>query len=159
MNGKAKLSVLDYLRLLWGGRPVLEEAIEQGKVVSNAAQTSGVKTLAFWATALASVSAVAAQVGGLVPPPYGAIVLATSPLLYAISRGLVKRDDPLGGAKPALARSEVLANILAAAGQVALAAGHATSPETAVILTTVHAAAIAAADALAKSGAQPVPEK
>lgn len=156
---KGKLGIVDYIRILWNGRPAVEEAINQGKLVKDAAGKAGIRTLAFWATVLSSVGAVAAQAGGLIPQPYGSIVLAASPLLYAISRGLVKRDDPLGGAKPALASSEAWANIIAAAGQVALASASAVPPETATMLVSIHAAAIAAADSLAKSGAQPPAKK
>lgn len=152
-----KLSWIDYVKMLFNGRAAVQQAMLEGKLVLNEAHKSGVRTLAFWMTVLASGGAVAAQVGGLVPPPYGAVILAASPLLYAISRGLKKRDDELGGVKPALATSEAWVNIIAAAGQLSLAASHGVSPELAATLTAVHAGAIAIADSLAKSGAQPQP--
>lgn len=148
-----------YWDLFWKGRPALEKAIVEGKVVAAEAKKSGIKTAAFWATALASASAVGAQVGGFVPAPWGAIVLASSTALYALSRGLVKRDDPLGGVKPAVSASENWANVIGALGQVALAVGGVTSPETAAILTAIHAASVAMSDSLAKSGAQPEAQK
>ena len=155
---KVKLGWIDYVRMLFKGRAAVETVMREGKLVAAEAHKAGIKTLGFWASALAAVGAVAAQVGGLIPPPYGAIVLAAAPLLYGISRGLKKRDDDLGGVKPALATSDAWANILAALGQVALASQGAVAPETATVLMSVNAAAIAAADSLAKSGAQPPKE-
>jgi len=152
---KPTLSWMDYIKLIFNGRKAVESLMVEGKIVADEAHKSGIKTLGFWMTILASGGAVAAQVGGLVPPPYGAIVLALSPLLYGLSRGLAKRDDPLGGVKPALASSEAWANILAAAGQLAMASQGAVSPETAAMLAAISAAAISAGDSLAKSGAQP----
>lgn len=153
---KPKLSWLDYAKMLIKGRPAVEAVMAEGKLIASEAQKSGIKTLGFWMMVLSSVGTVAAQFGGFIPPPYGAIVLSVSPLLYGISRGLAKRDDPLGGVKPALASSEAWANILAAAGQVAMASSGAVSPEVASLLLAVSAAAVAAGDSLAKSGAQPV---
>jgi hypothetical protein len=150
-----KLGLMDYVKLLFKGRPALEAAMTEGKIVANAAHTSGVKTLSFWMTVLSSVAGIAAQVGGLIPPPYGAIVLAISPFFYAISRGVTKNGDPLGGAKPALATSEAWANILAAAGQLALASGGAVDPQTAAVLAAISAGAVTISQGLAKGGAQP----
>lgn len=149
-----KLKIIDYVRLLFRGRAAVEELMAQGKLV-NEARKAGIKTVGFWATVVTGIGAVAAQAAGIVPAPAGAIVLSASTLFYAISRGLVKRGDALGGVKPALTTSEVWANILAAVGQVAMAASSVSSPEVAVGLAALNAAAISAADNLAKSGAQP----
>jgi len=154
-NEPVKLGWLDYLKLLYKGRPAVEDAINEGRMVMNAAHTSGVKTLTFWMTVAGAVGGVAAQFGGLIPPPYGAIVLASSSFFYALSRGITKQGDPLGGAKPALATSEVWVNALAAIGQVAMAAGHAVDPQTAAVLMAVSGAAVSMSQGLAKGGAQP----
>jgi hypothetical protein len=150
-----KLGWIEYLKLLYKGRPAVEDAINQGKMVANAAHTSGVKTLTFWMTVAGAIGGIAAQFGGLIPPPYGAIVLASSSFFYALSRGITKHGDELGGAKPALATSEVWVNAIAALGQVGLAAGHAVDPQTASILMAVSGAAISLSQGLAKGGAQP----
>ena len=152
---KTKLGWMDYVKMLFKGRAAVETALNEGKLVVSTAQTAGVKTIGFWLTVASSLGAVAAQVGGLVPPPYGSIVLAASTLLYAISRGVVKNGDELGGVKPMMATSEAWANILAAAGQVALASSGAVSPEVATLLMSVNAGAVAMAQGLAKGGAQP----
>lgn len=144
-----------YWDLFWKGRPALETAIEQGKLAASAAKTAGVRTLGFWSVALGGVGAVAAQTAGLVPPPWGAIVMAGSGLLYALSRGLVKRDDPLGGAKPVLATSEGVLNLLGAGAQLLGAVQGVVSPQTAAILVAVQTASVAIGQALAQSGAQP----
>jgi hypothetical protein len=150
-----KLGWVDYMKMLFKGRAVVEDAINEGKMVANAAHTSGVKTLTFWLSVASAVGGIAAQVGGIIPPPYGAIVLASSSFFYALSRGITKNGDPLGGAKPALATSEVWANVIAATGQVVLAASHAVDPQIATILVAVNGAAVSLSQGLAKGGAQP----
>ena len=150
-----KLGWIDYLKLLYKGRPAVEDAINQGRMVANAAHTSGVKTLTFWMTVAGAIGGVAAQFGGFIPPPYGAIVLASSSFFYALSRGITKHGDDLGGSKPALATSEVWVNAIAALGQVAMAAGHAVDPQTAAVLMAVSGAAVSLSQGLAKGGAQP----
>ena len=150
-----KLSWMDYAKLLFKGRSALESIMNEGKLVVDTGRKSGVKTLGFWMTVLSSLGAVAAQAGGLIPQPYGAIILAASSLFYSISRGVVKNADPLGGVKPALTASESWVNILASVGQVAMASSGAVSPEVASILVAVHAAAVSGSQALAASGAQP----
>jgi hypothetical protein len=150
-----KLGWIDYLKLLYKGRPAVEDAINEGKMVVNAAHTSGVKTLTFWLTVAGAIGGIAAQFGGLIPPPYGPIVLASSAVFYALSRGITKHGDPLGGAKPALATSEVWVNALAGIGQVLLASSHAVDPQTATILMALNGAAVSLSQGLASGGAQP----
>lgn len=147
-----KLSVLDYLKMLWNGRPAVELAMQQGKLSADAYHQAGIKSLTFWVTVLSGLGAVGAQVGGLLPPPWGAIALAVSASGYAISKGLGKQSDPTATVKPVLASSEGLLNVLAMVGQVAMAWSGSVSPKTAAILAQVHAVAIAAGQALAATG-------
>jgi len=147
-----KVGVLDYLKMLWNGRQAVELAIQQGKISSDAYHQGGIKSLAFWMAALSGVAAVAGQVAGFIPQPWGAIALAVSASGYAISRGLGKQGDPTATAKPTLATTEGLLNILAMVGQVAMAWSGAVDPKTAAILAQVHAVAIGAGQALAASG-------
>lgn len=151
-----KLGWIDYVKLLFKGRAALESVMNEGKVVVDSAHKGGIMTLGFWATVLSAGAAVAAQAGGFVPPPWGAVVLAGGSLVYSISRGMVKNADPMGGVKPALTSSEAWMNILGGLGQVAMTLTGVTTPETAVILGAVHAAAISASQALAAGGAQPM---
>lgn len=154
-TGPTRLGWVDYFKLLFKGRAALTEVMSQGKIVVDSAHKAGVKTLGFWVTLISAVGAVGAQVGGMVPPPYGVIVMASSGLLYAISRGMVKNADPMGGVKPALTSSEAWINIVGALGQVALSAAGAVDPQTATVLAAIHAGSITVSQALAAGGAQP----
>lgn len=151
--------MIDNLKLYWNllvhGRPALQEALAQKQVIVDEAHKAGVRTAGFWLTAITGVSSVALQVGGFVPPPYGAVVLAVSGALYQLSRGLKKRDDELGGLKPALATSEAWVGILGAAAQGLLGLKGAVSPDVAMALASLSAGMVTVADNLAKSGAQP----
>lgn len=149
-----KLGWIDYVKLLFKGRAALEEVINQGKIVKDSAHKAGVQTLGFWMTVLSSGAAIGAQVGGFVPPPWGAVVMAASAMMYSISRGVVKNADPMGGVKPALTSSEAWVNILGSLGQLAMVSTGAVDPQTAIILGAVHAGAVSASQALAASGAQ-----
>ncbi len=146
---KVKVGIVDYLKMLWNGRSAVESVIQEGRLAADAYHKGGIRSLSFWLTALTSVGAVAAQVGGLIPNPYGAVALAISASGYAIARGLGKRSDPTASAKPTLATSEGLANIAAAVSQVVLAWQGIVPPETAAILAQVNAVSLAVSRALA----------
>jgi hypothetical protein len=150
-----KLGWMQYIKLLFGGRKVVEEMMKQGYNVNAEVHKAGIKSASFWMAIVSGLGAVVAQAAGVIPPPYGQIAATISGLLYAIARGLTKKDDPLGGAKPAMATTEFWVNILAALSAVGGSVGGVTRPEVTAILASISAGAIAAADALAKSGAQP----
>jgi hypothetical protein len=150
-----KLGWMQYFKLLIGGKPVLEELIKQGYDAKAAASTSGVKSLAFWMVTLSGLGAVLAQAGHIIPPPYGAIIMAASAALYTIAKGLQKKDDPLGGVKPTIATSEFWVNALSAVSALLTSVGGVTTPETAAILVAIATGSVAVGDSLAKSGARP----
>jgi len=152
---KAKLSWLDYGRLLFKGKAVLEVAIAEGKIVADAKKKSSWKSTEFWMALLGGIGAVAAQAGGVVPAPYGAVVMAVSGAFYAVSRGMVKKDDALGGAKPGVSTTEFWLSMLTQIGTVAAAAAGACSPEVAAILVMVSNGAFGLSRGLAKGGVQP----
>jgi hypothetical protein len=147
-----KLGILDYLKMLFNGRAAVEQALAQEKLAVDAYHTAGIRSLAFWTVALTSLGAVAAQVGGLLPPPWGAVALALSATGYAISRGLGKQSDPTATAKPTLATSEGILNILGIVAQVVMAWQGVVPANVAAMLAQVHALAIGASQALAATG-------
>jgi len=149
-----KISWLGYIRLLFGGRRVLEEMINQGKLIADTKAHNSFTSLPFWLSVISGVAAIGGQLAGVIPPPYGQIAASVSALLYAVSRGISKRDDPLGGAKPAIATTEAWVNILTAGSQVMLASQGLVPPNVAAILASLNAGAVAVADNLAKSGAR-----
>jgi len=65
----------------------MPEPIEMSRKVVKVGYT----TTEFWATVLTSVGAVAAQIAGFLPDPWGAVVAGISTAAYAISRGLAKQ--------------------------------------------------------------------
>lgn len=147
-----------YIKMLFSGKKVVEEAIEQGKLVKDVHSKSSFKSTEFWMAVLAGVGAVSAQAAGVVPEPFGAIVAAASGAFYAISRGLAKRDDPNGGVKPGFTTTEFMVSMLAQIATVIQASAGAVAPETATILFMVSNAAFGLSRGLAKGGAQPEPE-
>jgi hypothetical protein len=151
----AKLGILDYIKLLIHGRPALQEAIREGKIVVTEARTAGVKTLAFWAVVMAGIASVALQAQGLIPQPWGSVAATVAAALYAVARGMLKKDDPLAGLKPFASTSEAWLGIAAAVAAALEAIGHVVKPEVAAVLASVSAGVLAIAQALAQSGAQP----
>jgi len=145
---------MDYVKMLFQGRKVVHEAMTQYKLTRSAHEKSSWKSTEFWATMASGLGAVSAQMAGILPAPLGSQIAAASAALYALSRGLAKNSDPLGGVKPGLSTTEVWANALATAGAVLGAAAGALSPETAAILAAISTGAIAVSRGLAKSGAQ-----
>jgi len=150
-----KLGWLDYFKLLMRGKPVLQEAIKQGADTKAALDKSSWKSTEFWKAALTGLGAVAAQASGLIPPPYGAIVMAASSAVYALSRGLAKHSDPLGGIKPGASTTEFWGNLTSSLGAVLMATSGAVAPETAAVLVAVSNSAYELSRGLAKGGAQP----
>jgi len=149
-----KLGWIQYVKLLFGGKPVLEEAIQQGYNVRAEYEKSSWSKPSFWLSVLVGLGAIIAQLGHAVPAPYGQIAATLSGVFYAISKGLEKRDDPLGGAKPQVCTTEFWLNLAHALAQAVGAAQGVLDPQTAAILASISAGAISAADSLAKSGAQ-----
>lgn len=150
-----KLGWMQYIKLLIGGKPVMEELIKQGYNVRGEYEKSSWTSATFWMSILTGLGAVGSQAAHIIPPPYGQVAATIATVLYALSRGLAKKDDPLGGCKPAACTTEFWANLLNALGQAAAASQGMADPQIAVILASVSAGAIAVADNLAKSGAQP----
>lgn len=143
------------IALMWKGRKALKLAWDRKEVVQQAYEKSGWKSSEFWQAVLAGLAAVSAQSSGLVPEPYGAIVAASSVALYAIARGLTKRDDPLGGIKPYQSTSEFWLNLLVQVGAVSAAAAGALDPKSAAVAMTISNGAYALSRGLAKGGVQP----
>lgn len=56
----------------------------------------GYQTTEFWVSVVAALGAIAAQVAGLVPEPWGAVLAGVSSAAYAISRGLAKSGTTSG---------------------------------------------------------------
>lgn len=150
-----KLGWMDYIRMLVKGRPALEAAIAEGNIVAKKYQTDGIKSAGFWIAALAGLATVIGQFAGVIPPPYGSLAATGSAFIYAIARGLVKRDDPLAGLKPMASTSEAWLNIAAALSSVLMATQGVVSPEAAAALASANAAVLSISQALAQSGAQP----
>lgn len=150
-----KLGFLDYFRIMFKGRPVLEQAINEGKIVKEHYQKDGIKSLSFWLSMLASGGAIAMQVSGFLPAPTGLIISSSVGVLWALGRGLVKKDDPLGGLKPIATTTEFLANLMPAIAALLMSVQGSVEPQTAAILGAAAASAVGFADALGKSGAQP----
>ena len=152
---KVKLSWLDYVKLLFKGKKILDTALSEGKAVKEIAKKSSWKSTEFWTAALAGLGAILAQAGGLIPPPYGAIGLSVSAALYSISRGLAKQADPTGGVKPGMTTTEFWLNILTQIGIVAAATSGAVDPQTAATLMLISNGAYGLSRGLAKGGTQP----
>lgn len=150
-----RIGWISYLRMLLRGRQAVQEAVAQAQIVKNIHSRVSWKSTEFWCAVLTGLGAVAAQAGGLIPAPYGQVILAMSTSFYAISRGLAKSGDPLGGVKPGAATSEFWAMILACLGQMSAAASGAVSAETAAILAAISSATYGASRGLAKGGSQP----
>jgi len=150
-----KIGYLQYMRILWGGKAVLREAATQAALVKAAKDKSSWRSTEFLQAVLLGLGAVLAQAGGLVPAPYGSVVLAVSAAAYAVGRGLVKRDDSLGGVKPGTTTTEFWLNLLNQVAAVLSAASGAVDPAAAAILLAVSNAAYSFSRSLAKSGAQP----
>ena len=51
---------------------------------------AGFKTTEFWMSILAALGAVMASVGGVLPQPWGMVLVTVSGAAYAVSRGLAK---------------------------------------------------------------------
>ena len=151
----AKISWWEYVKMLFKGKEVVEKAVDEGKLLVEVNKKSTWKTSEFWCAALASLGAISAQAAGIIPPPYGAIVASASVALYAISRGLAKNGDPLGGVKPSLATTEFWANVLVQVGNVLAATSGAVDPKTAATLMIISNSAYGLSRGLAKGGAQP----
>ena len=149
-----KLGILDYIKLLFKGRAYLQKAMEEGKIVKEQLHKAGIRSLNFWLSMMVAGGAIGSQIAGALPDPFGAIVAASVAFVYSIGRGLVKKDDPIGGLKPTASTSEFVINMATALSGLLLAVGHVVPPQTAAILASVAAAAIALSDSLAKSGEQ-----
>lgn len=152
-----KLGWMQYFGMLFKGKKVLEEAINQGTSAKEVLSKSTWKSSEFWMAALTGLGAVAAQAAGILPPPIGPIVMTASGAIYAISRGLAKAPDPLGGVKPGVTTTEFWVNLLSSVGALAAAASGSVSPEMAATLLTVSNSAYGLSRGLAKGGAQPTP--
>ena len=148
-----KLGMMSYLHLLFEGRSALSTLIAEGKIVIAEGHQAGIKSAAFWAAFLSAIAPVGLQIGGFVPPPYGQIVMTACALVYALSRGIAKKSDPLAGLKPFASTSEALFNIASAASNVLLAVGHASSPQTAMILASANATILSLSHGIVQSGA------
>lgn len=149
------MSLLEKMKLLWKGRGVLREAQTQAALINDAEKKSSWRSTEFWMTALTGLGAITAQLAGIIPPPWGAVVLAASGAFYAIGRGLVKRDDALGGVKPGYATTEFWMTALSAIGALLTSLAGAVKPELAATLVMAANAAYALSRSLAKSGEQP----
>ena len=152
----AKLKAIPtYIKLLFKGSKILPELLTNAKAVREAHQKSSWKSSEFLLTLGVAGGALAAQAGGLIPPPWGPVVLAASGALYALSRGLAKNGDPKGGLKPGLTTTELVATISAQIAVVLSAISGAVSAETAAILVAISNGAYGLSRGLAKGGKQP----
>lgn len=147
---------LDYFKLLFKGKAVAETIVSQQKEVAAVGAKSGYKSTEFAMAVLAGLGAVLAQAGGILPAPWGPVILAVSGAFYAVSRGMVKNPDPNGGLKSGIRTTEFWVSMVAQVGALAAAAAGAAPPETAAILLMVSNGAYGLSRGLAKGGAQPV---
>ena len=150
---------IKYVKMLFGGKKVVEEAIAQGQIVKDVHAKSSIRSTEFISAVMVGLGAVLAQAGGLVPAPYGTIIGAVSGAMYAISRGLAKKDDPMGGVKPGVSTSELLVTVIQQIATVLAATSGAVPPETASTLLLISNGAYGLSRGLAKGGAQPDQEK
>lgn len=144
-----------YIKALFKGKKVIEDAVASGLSAKEALSKSSWKSSEFWIAVLTGFGGIAAQAGGILPPPWGPVVLAVSGSVYAISRGLAKKDDPLGGVKPGVATTEFWITISASVASLLSALSGAVSPDTAATLILLSNAAQGLSRGLAKGGAQP----
>lgn len=151
-----KLGFIKYVQMLFKGRAVVQEAIHQGEIIRNVHSKSSFKTTEFWAAVLTGLGAVTASAVGILPPEIGAIVSASSASLYAISRGLAKNGDPMGGPKIGIATTENIINLVNSAGQILAAVAGVVNPETAALLIAASNGAYGLSRGLAKGGSQPL---
>lgn len=149
------MSIFKKLKMLFKGRKVLKEVMKQKGQVQKAFEKSSWKSSEFWFAVLTGLGAIAAQAGGLIPPPYGPAILASSGALYALSRGIAKHSDPLGGLKANISTTEFWVNILSNAGAITAAFSQTVAPETAAFLMMASNGAYAISRGIAKGGAQP----
>jgi len=150
-----KIGWLKYIQMLFKGRDVVQEAVSQGQIIKNVHSKSSFKSTEFWAAVLTGLGAVTASAVGILPAEIGAIVGAASASLYALSRGLAKNGDDLGGVKPGVSTSELVVTVLASVGQLLAASAGVVKPETATILIALSNGAYAVSRGLAKGGTQP----
>ncbi len=149
------MGIWQKIKLVFAGRKVVREAIKAHDNAKSAYEKSSWKSTEFWTAVLLGLGAIIAQATGILPEPYGAIAASVSAALYAIGRGMVKKEDPLGGAKPGVSTTEFWGNLLVQVGNVSAASVGAVNPETAAILMIVSNAAYGVSRSLAKGGAQP----
>lgn len=150
-----KIGWIGYFKMLFKGKAVVNEMVKQYKLAKDVHSRSSWKSVEFWATMLASLGAIATQAAGIIPPPLGLQIAAASSALYALSRGLAKYHDPMGGIKPGIATTETWANVLATIAAILAGYQGTVSPDVAAILAAVSAGAMTISRGLAKSGAQP----
>lgn len=150
-----KIGWFDYIKMLFKGKKVVSELVKQYKLAKDVHSRSSWKSVEFWATVLASLGAITTQAAGIIPPPLGLQIAAASSALYALSRGLAKYHDPMGGVKPGISSTETWANALATIAAIVSAYQGTVSPEVAAILAAISAGAMTISRGLAKSGKQP----
>jgi len=149
------MSLFKKLKMLFKGRKVLKEAMKQKGLVQEVYEKASWKSSEFWMAALTGIGAIAAQAGGLVPEPYGPVIMAVSVVFYTLSRGLAKHADPLGGLKSNAATTEFWATAATNVGVMISSISNTVEPQTAAALMCAANVAYGVSRGLAKGGAQP----
>lgn len=147
---------LGYFKMLFKGKAVADEAIKQAGEIGAITKKNSWKSTEFVTALLVGLGAIAAQAGGLLPAPWGPVVLSVSGALYAISRGFAKNADPNGGTKAGVETTEFWVAMISQVGAIAAAAANAVPAETAAILLMISNGAYGLSRGLAKGGAQPI---
>jgi len=149
------MSIWQKVKMLIRGRKVLKEVIDAHDNAKEAYEKSSWKSSEFWMAVVAGLGGVAAQLTGMIPEPYGAIAASLSAALYALSRGMAKNQDPLGGLKPGVSTTEFWGNLVSQIGSVSLAVSGAVDPKAAAMLMLISNGAYGLSRGLAKGGKQP----
>ena len=144
------MTLFQKLRLALRANKIVEVVEDEVKKDIEVKKKSGLKSTEFWGTILASVGAIAASAGGMLPPVWAAAVVSLSTMAYTMSRGLAKQPDPNGAEKPGYKTSEFWMGLLSDLGGLAAAAGGLVPPEAAATLATVSRMAYAISRGLAK---------
>src|SRR3990167_9367944 len=139
-----KIKLLFSINKNW--KVILEEVEE----VRMAKTKNGFKSTEFWMTLLASGGAVLAASQGILPPLYAAVAVSASTVAYTLSRGLVKKTDPIGGEKSGYKTSEFYIGLLAAAGALLASAGGVLPPQFSALIVTASRIAYSLSRGLAK---------
>jgi magnesium-transporting ATPase (P-type) len=107
----------------------------------------GIYTTEFWGSAAAVLAAWILSFLDVIPPQYGAIASAVAAVLYAISRGIAKKDNDL---RLGYKTSEFWLSVLAILGMAVAAVPGALPASVATIVSATVVAGYAIARALAK---------